>query len=287
MTFRVYEPVPSFPPVSLSRDCGLNCRHCRGHYLRGMATVPPSALLDHALALADDGVRGILVSGGSDSQGELLHLGAAVDAMASIRRQTDLVVAVHAGVVDADRASRLADACDVAFVDIIGSDRTARRIIGLESAASYRRSMQALIDAGVPVTPHVTVGLHEGCIVGERAAVDFIASQPVEKMVANVICPAAGTSFETVTPPPLDAIASLLRYAVDRCGSVALGCMRPRGRPDLEQAAVDAGIRDMVLPSRETLAMVAAADIDVAELPVCCGLPDDALDGIAASKNYI
>lgn len=277
MTFRAYQPCPSFPPISLSDGCELQCRHCRGHYLDGMVTVSPSRLLSHAMGLADQGARGFLVSGGSDRHGGLLHLADAVEPLAAVRERTDLVVAMHAGVVDADRASRLAEACDVAFIDVVGSDRTARKVIGLESAAPYRRSIQALIDAGVPVTPHVTIGLHEGRIVGERAAVDFIASQPVEKMVANVVCPAPGTPFADVAPPPTEAIASLLRYAVDRCGSVALGCMRPHGRPDLERAAVEAGIRDMVLPSSGAMDMVAAKDVEVERLPVCCGLPDHLL----------
>lgn len=274
MTFRVYEPCPAFPPVSLSERCALNCRHCRGHYLDGMATVPPPALFDHALTLADKNAKGLLVSGGSDRRGRLLRLGEALDAMTAIREQTDLVVAVHAGIVDAALPSRLAEACDVAFVDVVGSDRTAREVIGLENAAPYRRTLRLLVEAGVPVTPHVTVGLHGGCIVGEEAAIDVVGSQPVEKMVVNVVCPAPGTPFASVSPPPTDAIAALLEYAVERCDSVALGCMRPRGRPDIERAAIDAGVRGMVLPSREALDMLAAEAIDVERLAGCCGLPD-------------
>ncbi|MFO8133542.1 MAG: radical SAM protein [Thermoplasmatota archaeon] len=273
MTFRVYEPCPGFPPVSLSRGCRLGCRHCRGRHLDGMTHVAPSELYGHALALADRGARGMLVSGGSDSQGRLLHLGEALDVLAAIRRDTGLLVAVHAGIVDAALASRLAEACDVAFVDVVGSDETAREVIGLESAAPYRYTMEALVDAGVPVTPHVTVGLHGGRIVGERAAIDFVAALPVERMVVNVICPTPGTSFASVMPPPADMMASLLEYAVERCGRVALGCMRPRGRPDIERAAIDAGVRDMVLPSRETLERFAVDGIAVERLSGCCGLP--------------
>ncbi len=286
MTFRVYEPCPLFPPVSLSAECGLQCRHCQGHYLDGMDTVPPSELFTYARSLALNDARGLLVSGGSDPRGGLLRLGEAIEAMTAIREQTQLVVAVHVGVVDAVLASRLANACDVAFVDLVGSDETARRVIGLESAAPYRRSLQLLVDAGVPVTPHVTIGLHAGAIAGERAAIELAAAQPVEKIVANVICPTPGTPFADVAPPPTDAIASLLAFAGERCGTVALGCMRPRGRPDLERAAVEAGIRDMVLPSRETLEMLSGNDVAVERLPVCCGLPDDVLAGIKASINY-
>lgn len=287
MTFRAYEPCPSFQPVSLSESCRLNCRHCRGHYLHGMTTVRPRELLDYALALADKGASGILVSGGSDSRGRLLHLSHALDDLAAIRNHTDLIVAVHTGIVDADLAACLQEACHVAFVDVVGSDRTARQIMGLESTAPYRRSMQMLVDAGVPVTPHITIGLHEGRIIGERTAIDFIASQPVEKTVATVICPAPDTPFAAVSPPPPSVIATLLEHAVERCGSVALGCMRPRGRPDIEQAAVAAGVRDMVLPSYETLDMLGTAGIDVQHLPVCCGLPEPLLNELKASTNYI
>ena len=274
MTFRVYEPYPLFPPVSLSEGCRLNCRHCRGHYLDGMTVVAPSELFDYAMMLAEKGARGILVSGGSDQRGRLLHLDEALDSLIAIRRQTGLVVAIHTGIVYADLASRLSMACDVAFVDVVGSDDTAREVIGLESAVPYRETLQLLLDAGVLVTPHVTIGLHQGCIVEERAAIDFIALQPVEKMVINVICSAPGTPFESITPPSVAEIASLFEYAVVRCRTVLLGCMRPRGRPDIEQAAIAAGVRGMVLPSRETLETLEAGGASIERLPVCCGLPD-------------
>jgi hypothetical protein len=262
----------------------LHCRHCRGRYLKGMTTVAPPALLDHAMALANHGAHGFLVSGGCDRRGRLLHLDEALDGLAAVRRRTNLVVAVHAGVVDDDVASRLLDACDVAFADVVGSDETAKQVIGLDSATPYRRSLQRLVDAGVPVTPHVTLGLHHGQIVGEHAAIDVIAALPVEKMVVNVICPTPATAFASMSPPPLPEIASLFEYAVERCGRVALGCMRPRGRPDIERAAVAAGIRDIVLPSRATRGMLASDDVVVERLPVCCGIPDGLVE---RSKNYI
>ena len=274
MTFRVYEPGPLFPPVSLSRECRLNCRHCHGHYLEGMTVVAPSDLPEYALTLAETGARGILISGGSDHRGRLLHLDEALDALAAIRRQTDLVVAIHTGIVDAGLTAHLAMACDVAFVDVVGSDDTAREVIGLESAAPYRETMHRLVDAGIIVTPHVTLGLHEGRIVGERAAIEFIASQPVEKTVVNVVCSTPGTPFASVSPPSAAEMAWLFEYTVEQCGTVVLGCMRPRGRPDIEQAAIAAGVHDMVLPSRETLEALEADGVAIERLPVCCGLPD-------------
>ena len=273
MKFRVYEPCPSFPPISLSHECKLNCQHCHGHYLDGMTTMPPPELFDYALTLAEKGARGILVSGGSDCHGRLLHLKEVLDALAAIRKQTGLIIAVHTGIVDADLAARLSTACDVAFIDVVGSDDTAREIIGLENAVPYWETMHLLVDAGILVTPHVTIGLHQGRIVGERAAIDFIASQPVEKMVINMVCPTKGTPFASVTLPSVAAIASLLTYAVEQCGNVVLGCMRPRNRPDIEQAAIEAGVRDMVLPSRETLEALEADGVAIEHLPVCCGLP--------------
>ncbi len=284
MIVRAYEPCPRFPPLSLSESCMLHCRHCRGHYLKGMTTVAPPALLDHAMALANHGAHGFLVSGGCDRRGRLLHLDEALDGLAAVRRRTNLVVAVHTGVVDDDMTSRLLDACDVAFVDVVGSDETARQVIGLENAMPFHRSLWVLIDAGVPVTPHVTFGLHHGRVVGERAAIDVIAALSVEKMVVNVICPTPATAFASVSSPSLPEMASLFEYAVDRCGRVALGCMRPRGRPDIERAAVAAGIRDIVLPSRATRDMLSSDGIMVERLPVCCGIPDGLVE---RSKNYI
>jgi len=274
MIFRAYYPKPLFPPISLSEDCTLMCRHCMGKYLHGMIRVEPEKLLNFCKDFEKKGGKGILVSGGSDREGRIIGLDKSINALKKIRRETDLVIAVHAGYVDKNIANELADACDIAFVDMIRDDETVRQVIGLESSEKYIESIKNLISAGVPTTPHITIGLYYGKIKGEYAAIDAIKKFDIKKIVLNVILPTHNTDFENVAAPPLEKIELVIERGMT-AGKVALGCMRPRGMREIEKRAIENGIKDIALPSKEGIDYAKGKGYTIKEVPACCGLTDD------------
>jgi len=275
MIFHAYYPKPLFPPISLSDGCMLMCRHCMGRYLNGMVKITEGGkLLDFCRKLEKEGGKGILVSGGSDKEGRIIGLERSINALKKIREETNLIVAAHAGYVDKEMANQLADACDITFVDVVGNNETVRGVIGLESTDIYIKSLKNLISAGVLTTPHITIGLHYGKIKGEYAAIDIIKKFSIEKIVLNVILPTPGTDFENAAVPPLKEIEFVIKKSVE-VGEVALGCMRPRGMREIEKMAIENGIKDIALPSKEGIDYAEEEGYAIKEVPACCGLTDN------------
>jgi len=64
--------------------------------------------------------------------------------------------------------------------------------------------------------------------------------------------------------------------AVEECREqhrpVLLGCMRPRGRPDVEMAALEAGAAGIANPSKGTLNAIRERGWSILESSVCCAL---------------
>jgi len=53
---------------------------------------------------------------------------------------------------------------------------------------------------------------------------------------------------------------------------VLLGCMRPRGRPDVEIAALEAGAAGIANPTEGTVRAIIEKGWALEERPVCCAL---------------
>lgn len=276
-----YYPKPLFPPISLSEGCMLMCKHCMGKYLHGMTTITnPEKLIDFCVNLEGRGGKGILVSGGSDSKGRIIGLEKSLNALKRVREETDLVIAVHAGYVDRETADGLADACDIAFVDMVGSDETVREVIGLDGMNRYVESLSNLVSAGITVTPHVTIGLHYGKVKGEYAAVKEAVSFPVKKIVFNVILPTKGTDFENIEVPEVEEIGAIIRMGREAGAGAALGCMRPRGIRKIEEEAIASGVEGIALPSKDALRYAGEKGYEIEEVPACCGLTDELMKKI-------
>ena len=274
MNLCVYRPLPRFLPVSLSGDCMLQCRHCAGRYLRGMTRVDGGGgLLRLSRRLERMGGTGMLISGGSDREGRILHLEGVLDALRRIKKRGNLVIAVHPGLVDGTLAAALADACHVAFTDVVGEETTVQQVIGAGSVAGYLNSVRFLLEAGIAVTPHLTVGLHYGHIRGEFRALSLLRDMPVEKVVVNIIRPTPGTPFARVPVPAVVDVVEIIDQCRRRGWRPVLGCMRPRGRPDVERAAIDAGVEDLAVPSPQALAYARRRGAALRTVPACCGLP--------------
>ncbi|MEA2055130.1 MAG: radical SAM protein [Candidatus Thermoplasmatota archaeon] len=281
MIFRAYYPKPLFPPVSLSEGCILMCRHCKGKYLGGMEKIRNSEkLVEYCRKLENGGGKGILVSGGSDREGRILNLERAIGAFKKIKEETNLIVAIHTGYVDENMADRLINACDIAFVDMIGSDETVKQVMGLGGINIYTESLKNLIDAGIPVTPHITIGLDYGNINGEYAALELIKTFPIKKIVLNIICPTKGTDFENINIPSMDEIRAIIKKSKEQELDVALGCMRPRGMQEIEEEAITEGIKNIALPSMKAIKYAEKNGYVVEKVQACCGLTNGMINKI-------
>lgn len=279
MLVRAFYPRPHFVPVSLSgASCRLQCRHCRGHYLKGMTAVTSSHELQQlSEKIERNGGTGILISSGSDSWGHILNLDGMLNAIRQIKTRGTLIVAIHPGLVSEQMAAELSNSCHVAFADIMGDDATVRQVIGTGSVAEYAANIHRLTEGGIPVTPHLTVGLHYGKIRGEYQALAALESMPIRKIVINIICPTPGTEFAGSSIPNSKTLKDIFTQCIERGWHPVLGCMRPRGRQDFEQAAIDAGVTDIALPSKTLRLSLQEKGVNIQTLHACCGVPDTIL----------
>ena len=278
---RFYYPQPSFPAVSVTgRGCALNCKHCGGHYLEGMADVgTPEKLKEYCLSLEARGGAGLLVSGGSTTEGRV-PLRPFLPTLRWVKENTGLIVNLHTGMLDMEEAEEIATTgVDIASVDVVGSDETLREVYGLDaSVEDYGDTLRNLEEAGVPtVAPHVCVGLHFGELRGEHRSLDIIGRIDPEVIVFLGLIPTPGTEMADVPPPRVDDVVDVISAAVERFpeADVSLGCMRSRrDKEEMERRAIQAGASRVAVASRSTLEWAREQGYAVKVLDGCCTIPE-------------
>jgi lipoyl synthase len=265
--------------ISITGDkCDLGCEHCKGSLLKTMpAASTPGMLLRLGREAAERGDRGILVTGGCDSDGRL-PWNEFVAAIRALKEETGLAISVHTGQVDRETARVLKESgVDQALVDIIGDDATAREVYHLaQGTTAIRRTIESLVSAGLEIIPHIVFGIHYGLEKGETVALQMLREFPMKKYVVVVIMPARGTPMATVQPPPPESVAAFLARARLELPELesSLGCARPRGfyRRALDVLAVRAGINSLALASEPALEEARQRGLNVIYRETCCSL---------------
>ncbi len=270
----------SFPSVSVTgAGCSLDCAHCGRAFLRHMHTATtPESLSSFLNDLWARGGAGCLVSGGCDRGGRV-PLRPFYPVLAEAKRTTGLQLNVHCGLVDAGDARLLATTdVDVVSLDLIGDRSTAREVYGLDRGPEdYLGSYRHLVSAGIPVVPHITIGLHFGMVRGERTALEMAASMDAPLVVFLVLLPTSGTRMADVEPPSAEAVTEVFAYARELLPQteLALGCMRPRGPEGriIERLALEHGFERMAMPSLDVHTAARRLGIKVIKATGCCTLP--------------
>ena len=210
-----------FASISLTgRQCTLQCEHCRGRLLAGMLPAPDAeALLSLGRRLLDQGCRGVLISGGADVDGAV-PLKPHLAAIAQLK-SWGLQVIVHTGLLDRETAEGLkAAGVDQVLFDVLGDEGTIRQVLHLDRTPDdYAQTLALLREVGVPVAPHVVIGLHYGQLRGELAALEIIhrVGAEVIVLVAPVVAdlpPAADVALLALVWIGLAALPCAITYRV-------------------------------------------------------------------------
>ena len=266
-----------FPTVSVTgKGCMLNCKHCGGKVLETMHPADsPEKLLEVCTELKQKGAVGCLISGGCLPDGSV-PLEKFIPVIAKIKRELGLTVLVHTGIINSEMAKQLKKAgVDAALIDIIGSDQTIREIYHLNTTIQdYAESLKALQEAGIDFVPHVIVGLQNGELKGEFAALNMIAQYKPSAVVIISFMPIRGTAMENVTPPtPTDIVrvTATARIMFPKT-PVVLGCMRPKGkhRAETDVLALKAGVDAIAFPSEEAIKYAETKGYAVNFSSYCC-----------------
>jgi uncharacterized radical SAM superfamily protein len=236
----------------------------------------PESLLELAARLSDAGGEGFLLTGGSDCSGKV-PLERFADAISTVKETTALRVNAHVGLMPRHELETLVRAGVDAFsVDIYGTDSAIKKTTGLDARVSdFLSVVRDLHALGAPtVAPHICVGIEEGEVVGEYAAIESLVTYAPDVLVIIALMPTRGTPYEDISPPSGDSTLDVIRTARMALpeSRLLLGCMRPRSDRSWEIEAAMAGIDGIAMPTRETMRTLAENGWRLAEKHVCCAI---------------
>lgn len=278
----------SFANLSVTGTaCHCRCAHCQGGLLADMIATPTPQDMHRVVdRLAGLGCRGILVSGGADARG-------AVPLQPFLReisyaKEKGLQVLVHSGLLNRVTAVGLRQAgVDQVLLDVIGDVETIRAVYHLDRRPEdYLRAMLTCREVGLPLAPHIVIGLHYGRIHGEWRALEMIAQCFPQAVVMVILVPRAGTEMAAVTPPSLEEVAKVMATTrlLNPAIPLNLGCARPPGRykEEVERLAVDCGVNAIAYPAEATVDYARRRGLQPRFVETCCSLA-----GLAAENPAV
>ena len=264
-----------FAPVSLTGSrCALSCKHCNSHYLRHMLDGSGGKLQTEASKLAKKGAKGILLSGGSAADGSVPTYEQS-DVIQKTRHDTKLKISAHTGIVNSSQAQILSKYLDMALVDVLGDDETIHDVLGTDARVQdYEESLRHLFSLGIPLAPHIIVGLHNGQLKGEFKALEIVRKFNPMTVVIVVFIPTKGTAMEGIPPPKIEDVVKVITTAREMFDvPLSLSCVRPGGRyrSELDKHAIMGGIDRIAVPSRSAYKISRELGLNIIEIPkMCC-----------------
>lgn len=248
-------------------SCELSCVHCRGHYLRGMAS--PEDLLS-----GDGRWSSLLISGGSTKEGRVPLLEHA-DFLRAMKKK-GYRLNLHGGQVFDGRLPLFREVADVVSVDLVLDERTLAEVYGLVVRGEELLESLAHLMAQVRVVPHVTLGLYGGRLRGEREALRALKALGAREVVFLILRPTRETPFADHSPPEEAEVEKIFREAREELpgATLSLGCMRPSGeyRERVDLLALKWGFQKVVMPSRALRRRAVEEGLEIIDTRECCAL---------------
>jgi len=279
---RAYFPGKRFPSISLTgSECSLSCAHCDKHYLEHMLDgSSPKKLLEICYELERNGAIGCLLSGGLD-ENAAVPFEKFLDAIAEIKKETNLVLNAHTGLLSRSIAEKLGKiGVDIASVDVIGDERTIKEVYGLDKAPEdYFNNLMMLKQSGISyIAPHVCLGVHYGKIVGELNALEMARQINPDEIVIIGLIPTRETLMEHTPAPSPETFAQIVAIARLMFPKIPLsvGCMRPKGRLriEIDKQVIKSGADRMELPTKSALRELTELNLEIKKIEACCTIPE-------------
>ncbi|HIE23119.1 MAG TPA: radical SAM protein [Candidatus Korarchaeota archaeon] len=272
-------PGKTYPAISITgKGCSLMCDYCKAHYLGGMLCASsPNKLYKLSKKLWEEGAKGILISGGFNFKGEL-PIEPFLPTIKRIKKDFNLVISVHPGVVSRKLAGALGDAgIDVVDYEFLIDPLVIKDIMHLrKTKEDFINGLKWLIEEGPPyVAPHIPIGFHYGKINMEKEALGQILDFNPYVLIFVIFTPTKGTPMESIHPPPVKEIVELFRFARKGYkGNLALGCMRP---PEYRQRLDDVIIKQKLVDRIAVPRWQIMERHGLKKVSACCSLPEEFL----------
>jgi hypothetical protein len=248
--------------------CNLNCKHCQGAYLKNMDP------LDRWInGMGDPDVGSLLISGGMEDR-RAVPFGRYRSELIALR-ESGMRINLHVGFPEPKEAALIGTLADVVSLDLPGTDRILREVYGIPLQTQEVMDLyQELVLFGVPVHPHITVGLENGRVGHEQKAIQAIQPFQPKFLTINVLIPTKGTAYESADPPDLRDVRQVFSDAIVGLPQtkLILGCMQPKGRyrEDLQMMAYDMGFYGWVQPVGMLMKQLAKEEHGVHFFFDCC-----------------
>ncbi|MFX1500953.1 MAG: radical SAM protein [Promethearchaeota archaeon] len=252
---KIYVPTNRFPAISITgSECNLQCEHCNKKYLKGMKPILSTKKLERFLFnLSKKGGVGALISGGSLGDGSVPLLNY-LDTIKKVKRETELIINTHTGLLNEETAKKLADAnVDIVSFDINMDEEVIKNIYHLDIELNeYKRAINLLKKYKLNIVPHICIGLHYGKLSKELDSIKFIKETDINPslIVIIILIPPKDSKIKFEMPKLEDIakVIGILRIIFPKT-EISLGCMRPRGRVknEIEKVAIKAGITRILI----------------------------------------
>jgi len=244
--------------------CEQDCAHCGGHYLKHMLPIS---------AIEASGATSFLISGGCKADGKV-PIGEHVAELKALKqgRRYNL----HVGLIDEHEIAKIAEIADCVSFDFVGDDETIHEVFGIERTVQDYIHCYQVLRQQVNVMPHICIGLHGGEIKGEYKAIRLLQDLGVDGLTFIIFTPTRGTRYAECSPPKMEEVVELLKWARQTCPSIPihLGCMRPGGRyrTEIDQWAVKIGIDTIVNPTPKAVELAKELGRTIQRSEECCVL---------------
>lgn len=291
---KIYIPNKRFPAISITgSECSLHCEHCNKKYLDGIKPILNSnELKEYLMDLHNNDGIGVLISGGCLPDGSVPLLNY-LDSIKEIKEKTSLIINVHAGLLNEETASKLAQVgVDIVSFDVNMDEDIIKDIYHLDkNLDDYKKAISYMQKYGINIVPHICIGLYYGKLHKELETIKFIKESGLNPslIVLIALIPPKNSDTKFLKPKPVDIakIISVIRFVFPN-SEISLGCMRPRGdvKIEIEKYAIEAGINRIEIPSKKTLkwAKELYPNIDYNFFSACCAIPDE-FEKFAKSKD--
>jgi hypothetical protein len=255
--------------------CELGCSHCGGKYIRSMLPVSQKALPRLVVRLFQRGVRGFLLSGGWTREGYLPLSVDVMEELAKLRKRYGIVFNVHLGLETRRDVLYVArEAFDIIDFEFTLNKWLVSTVRGLSYGPKrYVEALDAMLDAGLRVVPHVFLWLPKRDIGELRSELSALSDRGLDVVNLLVYIPPQG-DIDSSTAKTLPQILRHVRSIWD--GNIYIGCMRPRtAKKFLDKTAVEEGLVDRI--ANPSLAVVREYHELLEFYDACCSVPEDKL----------
>lgn len=277
-----FYPKPKYPAVSLTGErCAFDCDYCKGKYLKDMEAIDgPENLYEFCKSLDEAGGHGILLSGGYNEDG-YVSIEPYLETISQIKEDTDLFLSAHVGLPPKDLVRKIGKSgIDKVDFDFVDNESTIKNKIDQRlSKEDYRKTLEILLAEIPHVSPHVILGLSGSRLVKEMKAIKYLSAYDFSALVLLVLIPPSNWGIKIPNPERIRRFVARTRLNFPEV-PISLGCMRPkqRNRTEIEKAAVESGIDQIVLPSKKTKKMAEDLGLNIEEVAACCSVPEKVVE---------